>query len=154
MILLSTFWRIFFFSIQQTLLFLFWGLLKLFVLCLILNQSLILFCIYSSLLTLLHENWDLYLQVFSILQQGQSLKHGHDSHRQNFYVVDNHILLCLCRMLYRHLNQWKIQSIYRLEFYFVLFYQGYIQQNDSRPFLFYWERDFLPYLNRILSRFM
>ena len=57
-------------------------------------------------------------------------------------------------MLYRHLNQWKIQSIYDLEFYFLLFYQGYIQQKESRPFLFYRERDFLHYLNRILTRFM
>ena len=41
----------------------------------------------------------------------------HDSHRQNLYVVDNHILLCLCRILYR-------------PFYFSLFCQDYIQQKD------------------------
>ena len=54
------------FSIQQALLLLFWGLLKVFVICLSLNQSLFLLCIYSSLLTLLHENWDVYLLLFSI----------------------------------------------------------------------------------------
>ena len=41
-----------------------WGSLKLFAICWSLNESLFLFCINSSLLTFLHENLHLSLQVF------------------------------------------------------------------------------------------
>ena len=94
-----------------------WGSLKLFAIYWSLNESLFLFCINSSLLTLL------------ILKS--PLKHGHDSHQQNPYIVDNHFVVCLCRMLYRHLCKWKIQSPYNLEFYFLLFWQDYIQQKEG-----------------------
>ena len=43
-------------DIDQTPPSLLWDLLKPFVLCLILNQSLFFFCIYSSLLTVFHKN--------------------------------------------------------------------------------------------------
>ena len=54
-------------------------------------------------------------------------------------------------MLYCHLCQWKIQSLYNLEFYFLLFCQGYIQQKEVHQFLIYRERDFLHYLNGVLN---
>ena len=79
------------------------------------------------------------------------VKHGHNSHRQNLYVVDNHILLCLCGMLYRQLCQWKIESLYNLEFYFLLFFQSYIQQKEVHQFSIYREKDFLHYLNEVLN---
>ena len=114
MILLSTSWRIFLFHFANSSVVIL-GYIETIRSMLELNQSLFLFCVYSILLTLLHENWDLYLQVFWIynllLFYSDPLKHGHTYHRQNLYVTDNHILLCLCRILYRHLCQWKIQSL-------------------------------------------
>ena len=62
-----------------------------------------------------------------------------------FIVVENHILLCLCRMLYRHLCQWKIQSFYNLKFYFLLFWQ------EVHQCLIYRERDFLQDLKGVLN---
>ena len=53
-------------------------------------------------------------------------------------------------MLYRHLYQWKIQSLYNLKVYFLLFSQGFIQ-TDRGQFLIYRERDFLHYLNGVLN---
>ena len=54
-------------------------------------------------------------------------------------------------MLYRHLCLWRIQSPYNLEFYFLLFRQGYMQQREVHQFLIYQERDFLHYLNGVLN---
>ena len=54
-------------------------------------------------------------------------------------------------MLYHPLCQWKIQSLYNLQFNFLLFCQGYIQQKEVHQFLIYQERDFLHYLNGILN---
>ena len=53
-------------------------------------------------------------------------------------------------MLYRHLCQWKIQSLYNLKFY-LFFCQDYIQQTEVHQFLIYRERDFLQYLNGVLN---
>ena len=53
-------------------------------------------------------------------------------------------------MLYHHLCQWKIQSLYNEELYLLFFCQGYVQQ-DVHQFLIYWERDFLHYLNGELN---
>ena len=102
-----------------------------------LNQSLFLFYIYPGLLTLLYANWDLGTFNFS------QLRSGHDSHRQSFYAGDDHIILCLCRMVYRHFFQWKIQSLYTLEFYFLLFCQGYIEQKEFQQILIYRKIDTL-----------
>ena len=79
------------------------------------------------------------------------LKHDHDSHRQNLYVVDNQFVISLRRMLYCHLCQWKIQSLYNLECYFLLFCQGYVQQKEVNQFLIYQEGEFLHYLNGVLN---
>ena len=103
---------------------------------------------------MLHENLNLYLQVFffsleSVIILKPPLKHGHDSHRQNPYILDNHIVQCLCRVLYRHLCKWKVQSIYNLEFYFLLFWQNYIQQKEGGSSIFnLLGKNFLRYLNR------
>ena len=57
-------------------------------------------------------------------------------------------------MFYHHLGQWKIQSLYDLKFYFLMFCQGYMQQKEVHQFLIYQERDFLHYLRSIELRFM
>ena len=54
-------------------------------------------------------------------------------------------------MLYRHLCQCKIQYLYNLEFCFLLFCQGYMQQNEAHEFLIYRGRDLLHYLNGELN---
>lgn len=79
------------------------------------------------------------------------MKHDHDSHRENTYVVDNHILLCLCRMWYHNLCQLKIQFLCNLKLYFLLFFQDCMQQTDDHYFLIYWERDILQDLNGVFN---
>ena len=54
-------------------------------------------------------------------------------------------------MLYRRLCQWKIQPLYNLKLYFLLFSQDYIQQAEVHQFLIYLEKDFLQYLNEVLN---
>ena len=71
------------------------------------------------------------LNFFIILK---SLVKAWPWHQQYLYVVDNHILLCLFHMLYRHLCQWKIHSFYNLKFYFLLFYQNCLQQTEVHQF--------------------
>ena len=54
-------------------------------------------------------------------------------------------------MLYCHLCQWKIQSLYNLKFSFLLFCQDYMQHTEVHQFLIYRERDLLQYLNEVLN---
>ena len=51
-------------------------------------------------------------------------------------------------MLYCHLCQWKIQSLYNSKSY-LLFCQNSIQQAEVHRFLIYQERDFLQNLNEV-----